>query len=336
MPMTLYRSIIRQSFIIAWRHKYLWFFGLFATLMASNFEIELINRFTNRQANTIYDWQRWADTGIFSPQAWMQLGEMAKTDTWSFISLMVVLLVVVAFIIALIWLSTVSLGALISNTNKALAENGKTLTVAERKHDTSVGFKEGRKRFWPVFGVTVIVRAIVYILAIVTIAPVAISDNLSISMSLLYFVIFIVLLAIALLLAFITKFAIAFIVLKGQSMGQSIMSAWKLFKKNWLVSLEMTFILFALTMVVSIALIVSVMLVAIPVVALYMLSVFVGSFVLFLVTLILGLLASLAIVIIGGSFLTVVQTTAWVSLFNQLVSNKAPESKLERVFSNVM
>lgn len=336
MPMTLYRSIIRQSFIIAWRHKYLWFFGLFATLMASNFEIELINRFTNRQANTIYDWQRWADTGIFNPQSWIQLGEMARVDTWSFISLMVVLLVIIAFVIGLIWLSTVSLGALVSNTNKALAENGKTLTVAERKHDTSVGFKEGRKRFWPIFGVNIIVRAIVYILAVVTIAPVAISEDLSVSMSLLYFIVFIILLAIALLMAFITKFAIAFIVLKGQSMGQSIVSAWKLFKKNWLVSLEMTLILFALTMVVSIALIVAVMLVAIPVVALYLLSVLVGSFALFIVSLIVGLLVSLAIVIIGGSFLSVIQITAWVSLFNQLISSKAPESKLERVFSNVM
>lgn len=336
MPMSLYRSIIRQSFIVAWKHKYLWFFGLFATFLASNFEIELVNRFTNRQASTIYDWQRWADTGIFNPQSWMQLGTMAKTDPWSFVSLIIVMVVIIAFVIALIWLSTVSLGALVNNSSKALNEGTKVATKAEQKHDTSVGFKEGRKRFWPILGINIVVRVLVYLLALVTIAPVAISSNLSVPMSLLYFIIFILLLALALVIAFMTKYAVAFVVLKGQSMGQAMMSAWKLFKKNWLVSLEMTFILFALTLIATVAIIITVLIVAIPIVAMYLVSVFVGSFILYLVSLIIGLLISLGIVIIGGSFLTVVQTTAWVALFNQLVTGKAPESKLERVFSNVM
>ncbi len=336
MPMSLYRSIIRQSFIIAWKHKYLWFFGLFATLLASNFEIELVNRFTNRQASTIYDWERWAQTGIFNPSAWMRLGELAATDLWSFISLVVVLIIIVALIITLLWLSVVSQGALVYNANKALNENGKVLSVAERKHDTSIGFREGRKRFWPIIGVNLIVRAIVYVLAFISIIPVAIPGSVNVTMSLLYFIIFIVLLAVALVLAFITKYAVAFIVLKGQHMGQSMVSAWKLFKKNWLVSLEMTFILFAVTIVASIGLILAVLLAAIPVAMLYFLGAFLGSWLLFFASLVIGLIVSLAIVIIGGSIVTVMQTTAWVGLFNQLITGKAPESKLERVFGNVM
>jgi len=334
--MSLYRTIIRQSFIIAWKHKYLWVFGLFATLLASNFEIELINRFTNRQGATAYDWQRWAQTGIFSPRAWGNLIEMFKADAGSSISMIVILLALAALFIVLLWLSVVSQGGLVNNAQKALANGNRLPSAAERKHDTSTGFKEGRKHFWQIFGLNVIVRIIVYVLALVTIAPIFAPGNLTVLSSILYFVVFIILLAVALVLAFMTKYAIAYIVLKNQTMGQAIASGWRLFMKNWLVSLEMTFILFAVSILGSLAIILAVMIMAIPVALLYILGVVFGSFPIFLAVLILGVLVSIAIVVIGGSILTVIQTTAWVSLFTQLVGNKAPASKLERVFNNIM
>lgn len=334
--MSLYRSIIRQSFIIAWKHKYLWFFGLFATFLASNFEIELVDKFLNRQSSTIYDWQRWADTGVFSFRAWGNFVTMAKTDTWSFVSILVIFLVLVIIFLALLWLAVVSQGALVNNSQRALVEGAKTISATERKHDTSIGFSEGRKKFWPILGVNFFVRLIVYILALITIAPIAISQSVSVVMSLIYFVVFIVLLVIALILAFITKYAVAYIVLKNQALGQSVMSAWKLFKSNWLVSLEMTFILFAISIVYSIALIIAVLVVAIPIAIFYVLSLLVSSFALFLVAFILGMIIILGIIVIGGSVLTVVQTTAWVSLFSQLTSGKGPDSKLERIFNDVI
>ena len=119
-------------------------------------------------------------------------------------------------------------------------------------------------------------------------------------------------------------------------MGSSIVAGWKLFRDNWLVSLEMTFILFAISIIGSLAIILAVMIMAIPVALLYILSVVFGSFPIFLAVLVLGVLISIAVVVIGGSILTVVQTTAWVSLFTQLIGNKAPSSKLERVFGNIM
>lgn len=334
--MSLYRSIIRQSFIVAWKHKYLWFFGLFATLLSSNFEIELVNRFINRDNSGLYDWKHWADTGIFSSNAWSNLLELAKTETWSFISLLVILIVLIVLLLALLWLSITSQGALVNNSQKALAEGDKVSTSAERKHDTAVGFKQGIKRFWPILGVNVLVRVIVYALALITLIPVFNNEGISLTLALVYFFIFIILLALALILAFITKYATAYIVLKNQSLIKSIVSAWKLFKANWLVSLEMTFILFAISIVFSIALILAVMVVAIPISLLYLVFLFLGSFPLFFGVLIFGVIVLASIIIIGGSFITVVQTTAWVHLFNQLNTGKAPESKLERVFSDVM
>jgi len=334
--MSLYRSIIRQSFIVAWKHKYLWFFGLFATLLASNFEISLVNSFLNRNGQTMYDWKRWADTGIFKLEAWNSLINLAATDVWSFISLLLVFLILIGLLLVMLWLSVVSQGALVNNSQKALVEVGKVSTKAEIKHDTALGFKQGRKTLWPVLGVNVLIRAVVYILALVTLIPVFNTLNISLGLAILYFIFFVILFAVALVLAFITKYAIAFIVLKNKSLTDSIILAWTLFKNNWLVSLEMTFILFAISIIFSLAIILSVMIVAIPMALLYILSLWFGWFFLYVLTNILFIVLALGIVVIGGSFLTVVQTTAWVNLFAQLNSKTAPTSKLERVFSRVL
>jgi hypothetical protein len=334
--MSLYRSIVRQSFIVAWKHKYLWFFGLFASILVSNFEVGLINHFTNKGSSTIYDWKAWAETGIFSPQAWSNFIELIRIDTWSFISLVLVFLVLLALLLALLWLSVVSQGGLVNNVSRALAEGSKSLTKAEKKHDTAVGFREGKKKFWPLLWLNILVRVIVYVLALITIAPIVVSAKLNLTMAITYYIVFILLLLVSLVLAFITKYAITYIILKDKSFGQSIVSAWRLFKDNWLVSLEMTLILFAISIVFSLGLILAVLVLAIPLTILYVISVLVGSFPIFFAIIILGVILSLAIIVIGGAFLTVIQTTAWVSLFNQLTVGKGPESKLERVFGKIL
>jgi hypothetical protein len=334
--MSLYRSIIKQSFVVAWKHKYLWVLGLFATFLASNFEISLINRFLNRQASTIYDWQAWIQSGIFSPKAWGSFLQLAQTDPGSFIGLLVVFIIVVALALFLLWLAVVSQAGLVSNTNKALVEGGRVGSKAEQKHDMALAFREGRKKFWPVLGLNIVVRLLASVLALITIAPIFVTPQVSVALSIVYFIIFILLLAIALILTFIMKYAVAYIVLKNQGFAQSMTSAWRLFRKNWLVSLEMTFILFALSLVVSLALIIAVMVMAIPIALLYIFSFFIGSFIAFVAILVLGILISIGIIVIGGSVLTVVQTIAWVQLFDQLNAGKGPESKLERGFRRIM
>ena len=327
--MSFYRSIIRQSFITAWQHKYLWFFGLFATLLASNFEIELLNRFTS-QGSTPYDWQRWSQSGILSLRTWGNLLELAKTNTGSFISIIILIVVLLILALLLLWLSVVSQAALVSNINKA------ALSVNKRqsRHDTAVGFQEGRRYFWPVLWLNILVRVIVYGLAAASIVPVMVwSSGQGIIFGLVYLVVFVVFLGVALALALIAKYAIAAITLKDQSFKEAVISSWHLFWNNWLVSLEMAFILFAISLLATFAIIIVVMIVAIPLVFLYLITLAIGSYVLYIAALAVGVIISLGIVIIGGSIMTVVQTTAWVTFYNQLSNRKGVQSKIERVFS---
>lgn len=327
--MSIYRSILKQAFAAAWQHKYLWFFGLFATLLASNFEIELVNRFFYRDS-TPYDWQSWSATGVFSWQAWLSFFELAKTDTVSFFAILIVMLILIALCVALIWISIVSQVALVSNSNKALA-SGPKMSAAERRHDTAVGFEEGRKHFWKVLWLNVLVRLVVYGLAALTLAPLAFGQG-GIALSLLYLALFIVFMVLALSVSLMAKYAIAAVIIKRQTMRTAILSAWNLFWNNWLVSLEMACVLFALSIVGSIAIIIAVLVLAIPLAVLYFLAFALAPYFVYLVLLTLGIILSVAVVIIGGSIITVIQTSSWVALYNQVSGRTKVVSKLERAF----
>lgn len=329
--MTLYRSIFKQAFVAAWQHKYLWFFGLFATLLASNFELELVNRFLNRES-TLFAWQRWTDTGIFTMQAWRNLGELARVDSASFISLIIFVLILLALLIALIWISIVSQVALVSNTNKAIG-SGRS-SVAERRHDTSIGFQEGRRYFWPALAINTIVRIIVYALAALTLLPALFRSAPGLIDNIVFLLFFVFFLSIALSLALIAKYALAALIITRQPLGEAIRSGWQLYWSNWLLSLEMAFILFGMSLLASLVIIIAVLVVAIPFALLYMLALAFTTLWVYVACIILGVIVSFALVIIGGSIITVVQTTAWVALYNQLTGKVPLSSKLERTLGS--
>lgn len=327
--MTFYRSIIRQAILTAWHNKYLWFFGLFATLLSSNFEIELVNRFTNGGTVT-YDFQRWWETGIFNGQTWISFFQLATTDPVTFISIILLVAVLIILAVAIIWLAIVSQVALVNSASKIILNAKKSINA--KNHDTSLELREGRKHFWPVFGLQVLVRVLVYGLAATTVIPVLLwASKPTLTFSLTYLVIFLIFFAIALAISLVAKYAIAAITIKGQRFSQAISSSWDLFWKNWLVSLEMAFILFAISIIATFAIILAILIVGIPVVFLLLLTLYLNSFILWISVIAIGAIISFGILIIGGSIVTVIQTVAWVTLYNQL-NGKGVESKLERVF----
>jgi hypothetical protein len=328
--MTFYRSIIRQAIITAWNHKYLWFFGLFATLLSSNFEIELVNRFVNG-AETNSTIQRWFNTGIFNGQTWLNLFELARVDFASFIAIVLLVLVLVALSVMIIWLAIVSQIGLVNNTGK-ITDSVKKVSASKKQHDISMGMEEGRRHFWPVLFLNILVRALVYGLAATTVVPVLLwASKQTVSFSVLYLLIFLVFFVIALAISLIAKYAIAAIVLKKQKLAVALSSAWDLFWKNWLVSLEMAFILFAISLLATFAILTAILVIAIPFVFLHYLTLAIGSYILWMLIIILGVIIFFTILVLGGSIVTVIQTTAWVTLYNQL-NNKGVTSKLERVF----
>lgn len=332
MHMTLYRSIIRQAISITWQYKYLWFFGLFATLLASNFEVELVSRFLNQNSASSYSWQGFMQTGLFSSQSWNGFMEVAQTSPSSFVGILILLLVLGMLAVALLWLSITSQVALVSNTDKAL-NGSKKATQSKRYHDVSSGIQEGNRYFWPVLFLNIAVRIVVFLLAFVTIVPFMLwASAQGLGFGIVYLLSFIIFLSIALSLALITRYAIAAMVLKGKTIKEALVHAWHLFFNNWLVSLEMAFILFAISLLSTFAIILAVLIIAIPFIVLYLVSFYLGLYIIWVGVLLLAIIVSIAVVIIGGSMVTVFQTTSWVGLYNQLITKGGATSKLERMF----
>ncbi|WKZ24726.1 MAG: hypothetical protein QY321_03875 [Patescibacteria group bacterium] len=325
--MTLYRTIIKQAFIVAWNHKYLWFFGLFATLLSSNFEFQFFSRFLNRDQGILNDWQKWSSTGLFDGSLFRGFNDLMVTNPGDFFGLLALTLFVLAFSCALIWLSTVSQVALINNSDRAIA-SGHKLNSSERKHDMSLGFREGIKYFWPALGLYLLSYAVIYIFTVIAVLPLLIWNE-GIWVSFAYWVLFIFMIGLSLCAALTVKYAMAYLVLKKKSLMESIRAGLKLFVANWLISLEMAFILFAISIIGTLIILLLVVSLAIPFVALALIAVVVKSLLFFYIVAFLGAIALLALIIIGGAVLTVIQTNAWVNLFNNINTSKVV-SKLER------
>jgi len=133
-------------------------------------------------------------------------------------------------------------------------------------------------------------------------------------------------------LSFIIKYAVAYTVIKDENCLLAIKSGWQLFLKNWLISLEMAFLLFVINFLVGLALILGLLVLAVPfvflVIALSKLALVVNLWLFIVVAVALYIV----VLVFVGSMLATFQIASWTSLFLELVS-RGGTSKLTRLFN---
>lgn len=326
--MLSYRSILKQAWKISWKNKYLWFFGFFASFISFTAEFKVISRSISLETGikTLNNIKMFLNTGILSKGSWQNILELFKNDPKSIIFLIFIFLLILAITFFFIWLATVSQIGIISSVNKIMKNSREKLNIRTE-------LKTGNKKFWPIFGlnliVSIIINAIYLLISLMFILVVLKGQTFS---TFLYGIIFIIFIPISLFLSFIFKYAIAYSIIENEKFCNSIKQGWNLFFKNWLISVEVAIILFFINLVAIILLsIISFigffLLFGIALSAVFMTS----SAFLFWLILIIGILLLLAILILGGSLLNVFQISSWTDLFVQL-RNKGGVSKLERTF----
>jgi hypothetical protein len=136
---------------------------------------------------------------------------------------------------------------------------------------------------------------------------------------------FIIFVPLAIIISFATKYGIAYTVLEQQPLGHALVNGWKLFWKNWLVSLEIALILFAIGLAVSIGLVIVSMVVLIIIVSVNTVLGTVGIPVLmgstgFVLLRFLSSIIALPLVLIIGAMLAVFQTSAWTLVFRHVTT----------------
>ena len=324
--MLSYRNLVKQAWNITWKHKFLWFFGLFSTFLAAGGSIEY--KILDQNINQGLVNGSLLNAGLFAQIVYMIrnfcLGfiNLFTYDFLTIISTITVLLVFLALAAVLIWLSVSSQAALVISVKKILANNKKresALTIRD-------GITAGHKKFWPVLGLNILIKiavnALIFIISLPLIFLVLEDSGLFVFIYVLLFVIF---LPIAISLSLMLKYAIAYSVLENETFIVAIEKGWKLFIKNWLVSLEMAIILFIINFFASLAILLTITILFFP---LFLVGISFGFYWL----IVLMVFLALVFVVLAGSALGTFQISTWTDLFINLKEGTFI-AKLERVFS---
>lgn len=310
----LYRTIIKKAWGQIKTHKWLWLFGLFTALLGNGGEIDILfqnNKLTDapiflnnlKENFAALDLNAIKD-GIFNA--------LATTPMITILSVALILI----FTLLLIWLITVSQGALIASASKL-------------DEDKKINFKEalnkGIEKFWSILGLNIATRFILYFTLIILSIPFAMLYMLNSSNTAITFITilaFFILIPIAIILSFVLKYAFAYVVIKNQPAVSAFILAWRLFLANWLISIEMAIILFLINFVVGILLVIAIVVLALPFLGLVILMILVQNAVGLNVSLGLGLLITLVLLLFTGSGLAAFQYSAWTILFQKLLAGK--------------
>ncbi|OGH00353.1 hypothetical protein A3E04_03090 [Candidatus Kuenenbacteria bacterium RIFCSPHIGHO2_12_FULL_42_14] len=323
----IYRPILKKAWLITWRFKYLWFFGLFAALLGSgglyNFDLSVDK--ASDQGTWLLKLKE-----FFSGNLFADLGAGAA-GTGSFNVWLMVLLVVVAVLgIFLFWLSVVSQGALIYGAREA--NQGRILFFSE-------AFNKGRKKFFSLFVLNVVMALVALLILAVTTLPFLLlvfkPELASTAASLFVAISFIILAPLGFILSFVVRYGLIFVVNKDRSIWAAISEARNMFKKNWLPSLEMAILIWLIYIVLGLVLGLLTKYIILPVIV-YIFALFVntyaGSELLVQALVTFGLIVYLAISLLIAAAVSVFETSSWVLLFERL-NNDEVESKVVRLVS---
>jgi len=319
-----YRALLRQAWNIARKYKYLWFFGLFASLTVSggSLEYSVITQNLNQglingsysQLNVI------GGLRDFLVSLCQGLVNLFQQNIWVVLNTLSLILITLAILVVFIWLAICSQGGLVMDIKK-IATAKKTpgdLTIRN-------GLTVGHQHFWSLLGLNIIIQILVYVAFFIISLPLLflVLSDASI-LVLIYTILFVVFLPVSVCLSLIFKYAIVANVTENKSFVAAIERGWAMFKKNWLVSLEMAVIIFVITFLVGVLALLIISFIFFP---LFML----GALAKIGWLMVLMVILAIVFIVLVGSFMTTFQTAAWTNLFLWL-KDKSALAKLERIF----
>ncbi len=325
--MPFYRNILKQAWELTWRNKYLWVFGVFAALIGNGGELEIL--FNNSGANPSQAlfpaWQRMAATGVFRPGTLTNIGNLLKNDTLNMLIVLVTCLIILAVFLFVVWLVVVSQAALVNNT---------AAIIKQKKHNFKDGWQNGIINFWPVLGLNILVKVIIFAMLVAIGLPLVLWSS-NFNLNIFYILALVIMAPVSIILSFIAKYAIAYVVVGKYKVGQAIGQSWQLFKDNWLVSFEMAIILFLINLLVGLAIVLAILVLAVPFLFLGLIFYYAFSLAGSWIIAVLAFASFLFIVVTMGAALAVFQIASWTGLFLEL-DKKRGVSKLVRVVNDMV
>lgn len=310
MKTPLYRDALQSSFKLAWQHKGLWAFGLFAMFLGQLGVLELLSKVA-LASSSVRAGGLWSYLVFFlSPGTWGQFfsSEHLGADGWMWFVWMI--LIICGLLLALLFAAVVSQGAIVYSAAK----------YAKRESafpDDAGAWHKGVGHFWRLLSLNLL-RKFVFIL--MALAVVWSTVNALVEPSgfdiVLFFLIFILASVVGMVVSFLLVYAAAYIVAEEHSLGRALSAAWKLFLGHWVVSFEVGFLLILTNIVVLVlAMGALVYFFLLPVLLGTFLAQAFGSLVLFKAGVFVGYGLFLFFVMVLWSVFTVFVINVWTFLF---------------------
>lgn len=291
-----YLSFFKKALKITWKNKYLWIFGAFLALAGGGV-----------QSNFSFD-----KSGQESAEFSKFFQQITSWTSQEKVLLSVGLIFLLIFILALLVLTVVSQGAIISSIDKI---------NQRRKTNFKDGVRQGLKNFWPILWLGLIIALALMIIFTIFFSPTILLLFkkfwiLGTILAVLGVIIFIPLLIIAI---FIKIYGFRYLVLKNKGVIESIKMSFNLFLDRWKSSLLMGILLLLAGLAVGLAVFTALIILTVPFFFLgliaYLLFSGIGLATVIVIATIIFLLLAFAVV----SVFTAFKEAVWTLFFKKIV-----------------
>ncbi|MFB6181749.1 MAG: hypothetical protein ABEJ24_02525 [Candidatus Magasanikbacteria bacterium] len=302
-----FRKALHASWDLAWHHKVLWIFGLFAAFLGQMGLFELFIKVGLIGTDYSYapPWFTFDYAALGSA-----INALAfSLQGWLLLAWFIVLFGGVG--IVLLFVSVSSQGALIDSAAQFIEE--------EKLPDTSVAWHSGVHHFWRLLAINIIKKVLIFVFALgvgySTILAIGKSAGVGITIFTVSFLLAVVLGAIV---SFLSVYAACYVVVDESSLIESIKKSYKLFKNHWLVSIEIGAVILALNFVFVFLVVASLFLLFMPTLMLWLIAVTIVSKALYTIGVVLASLIFIVFMAFAGSIFKVFTTSAWTYLFMKM------------------
>ena len=294
---TIYRSLLREAFNVTWHRKSLWIFGIFAGLISTGGVIDVAISGMKRATETGSFLTNLLDRTFigyaYASEFIRYLIPISSNQVTAFLTIGTVISI---FLIAC---GVISQAALIH-----AAGNPQKHSHEIRKHVL--------KHFWNVFLIDLTTKIFYLVFTTLLILPVFLfiqnSGNFASTILFFHFLIFI---PAVIILHIISLLALVDVVETNSNALNAIYSALRIFKKQWLATLEFGFLLFLILIIAVFGLLAGMILLSIPFGYFNSLVLLISSPLLFFVMNIITGLLMLAVILAFGGALVTFQYSAW-------------------------
>lgn len=320
-----YRIILKRAWKVAWKNKWLWIFGCFATFLGSWTVYELLVRIYSNfleKKSLFFTISEYVNSSLFGIFSWDKIVQLWRTDNSLLILSLFSLLFGVIMIVIFIILAILSQGAIIKSAISYDQEGKITFFQA---------FAAGRKNFGQLLKLNIFMKVIVIgiiLLLSYLISLMWLGD--SVINAIVYAIGLAVIIVLLIVMYFITIYSAAFVVLRSKNFWTSLRYAWFIFHKNLLINLEMALIMFMISFVWILTMMIILIFVLSPLFVLRIFFIYLDMFTAQSIIAISMLVLFIIVTIVTTSFFTVFQISSWSILFEELALKRG-KSKLMRL-----